>query len=638
MKQILIPIYSVTGYPQKNIPLALGVIEAYIHQYKNGLLNDKFHFLPFLNKPIDEIIIRARDWAPGIWLFSNYLWSIDRNLAISRAIKRIVPRNITIHGGPELPVQKDACREFLLMNEHIDIAVRGEGEVTTAELLEHIADYWDREKPINEALRKIAGISYRLKAKSNQSIIRTSDRPKIPELTNMPSPYLTGVFEKNDEFQEKEHFYAIFETNRGCPFQCAFCNWGSATGEKIRKFSMARIKAEMEYAAKRESAIFSFADSNFGMFERDVEIIDHLVALKQKYYYPKEAVICFTKNKPERVSTICSKLKNSGITFQCILSMQTRDETTLNIIKRQNIQMDHYDKLRTYLKNEKIPVCSEIILGLPGATIKSFKTDLQYFFDNNIEIYVHYAMVLNNTLMADPAYREKYRIKTDSQHFICSTFSYSIQDHNTMALIHKFYKIFINYALLKYMLKYVQMRYNITALDFIHKLVNFLENQNPVKFKLLNSIKRTRRSDIPILIKIISSHIESFFSEISDFIHQQYKQVKNDPAFETVLKVNQAIIPHPEKKYPFRVKLKHNFIGFYLDSMKNNMIPLKKLDDYPGSYFKVYDPYCIAKNLFSKGKTIQYMVFQTFFELESPLKQNQSVPHFIKKMQKSNRK
>ena len=29
---------------------------------------------------------------------------------------------------------------------------------------------------------------------------------------------------------------ATLETNRGCPFACTFCDWGSLTYAKIRKF------------------------------------------------------------------------------------------------------------------------------------------------------------------------------------------------------------------------------------------------------------------------------------------------------------------------------------------------------------------------------------------------------------------
>ena len=45
----------------------------------------------------------------------------------------------------------------------------------------------------------------------------------------IPSPYLTGVFDDIIANNPEYVFNATLETNRGCPFACTFCDWGSLT-------------------------------------------------------------------------------------------------------------------------------------------------------------------------------------------------------------------------------------------------------------------------------------------------------------------------------------------------------------------------------------------------------------------------
>ena len=52
----------------------------------------------------------------------------------------------------------------------------------------------------------------------------------------IPSPMLSGVFDDIIKNNPDYVFNITLETNRGCPFQCTFCDWGSLTYAKIRKF------------------------------------------------------------------------------------------------------------------------------------------------------------------------------------------------------------------------------------------------------------------------------------------------------------------------------------------------------------------------------------------------------------------
>ena len=84
----------------------------------------------------------------------------------------------------------------------------------------------------------------------------------------IPSPYTTGLL---DKFLDGT-FSPAFETARGCPFLCTFCDQG-LDATKITTFSVERIADEIRYVAnklknkKGTKSIFMF-DSNWGILRR----------------------------------------------------------------------------------------------------------------------------------------------------------------------------------------------------------------------------------------------------------------------------------------------------------------------------------------------------------------------------------
>ena len=89
------------------------------------------------------------------------------------------------------------------------------------------------------------------------------------------------------------------ETNRGCPFQCTFCDWGSATAAKVTKFEQERLDAELQWMADRKIQYVFVCDANFGIQKRDVEIAESVAKIKQKTGYPHGFSVQIPKMLPK---------------------------------------------------------------------------------------------------------------------------------------------------------------------------------------------------------------------------------------------------------------------------------------------------------------------------------------------------
>src|SRR5262245_11356975 len=126
------PVYCVyhnDGHPA----LALGMIGSFAQRYNGGVLCEAYEFTPGVLRSMDGARAAVAARGPGILLCSSYIWNYRENLEIARAIAEEHPTSFAIFGGPSVPKYDESCRRFLACHPFIDVTVRGEGEMTTAE-------------------------------------------------------------------------------------------------------------------------------------------------------------------------------------------------------------------------------------------------------------------------------------------------------------------------------------------------------------------------------------------------------------------------------------------------------------------------------------------------------------------------
>jgi len=232
-------------------------------------------------------------------------------------------------------------------------------------------------------------------------------KSKTIDLDDIPSPYLSGVF---DGIQGTQ---AIIETNRGCPFSCAYCFWGKGSN-KVRFHSMDYVTAEAEWIGAHKIPYVFCADGNFGMFKRDIQIAEIYASVKRRYGYPEKFRVCYGKNAADTIFQTVSILEKAGLSKSVTLSPQSKNQETLKLIGRKNISDTFFDEMQERYADAGIPVYSELIIGLPGETYGSFKSGLVETMRLGNQLFVYLCECLPGTRLADAGYMQANGIKVAS--------------------------------------------------------------------------------------------------------------------------------------------------------------------------------------------------------------------------------
>lgn len=373
------PQYSVEYRKEKTywIPYSAGCIWSYVHQFTD--IQQQFELKEIIFKREDPDSVIARMEKPVICGFSCYVWNVKYCLIIAEKIKNRWPDCIIQFGGPQT---SGAMSKY----KFIDSIILGEGE-----------------EQFLETLRLIS---------RNQKPELFYSKQRLQDL-NIPSPYTSGVFDSMIAQHPNVVWNMTFETNRGCPYQCTFCDWGSLTYNKVRKFEVEKVRADLEWAASKNIGYLTCADANFGMYkERDLEIAKIIKEVADRSTIDSVNLI-YAKNSTEIVFEIARLMGefSRGVT----VAVQSMHGPTLKAIKRVNMKSnDLAHMLSLGEQYGGVTTHTDIILGLPLETIESWKQG----FNEILELGQHdgiemvFSILLENSEMNNPDYRHLYGIKS----------------------------------------------------------------------------------------------------------------------------------------------------------------------------------------------------------------------------------
>jgi radical SAM superfamily enzyme YgiQ (UPF0313 family) len=377
------------------LPYAVGAVWSFAKtdpEIHEAFLLKGFHFV----REVPHEIVASLD-APEVAAFSTYVWNWELSLAVAKRIKRAYPECLIIFGGPHVPNQ---AQGFFRKYPAVDVLVHGEGEETFTEIL--------RARARGEPIAGIRGTTVHI---GGGEQVTGEGRERISDFSRVVSPYLSGTFD--DLLALPIVYNAVWETNRGCPYSCTFCDWG-ALASKLRVFPMERLLAEMEFFGEHRLAHIWCGDSNFGIIERDLQIAEHLVRVKSRTGFPKRFETNYAKNSTDRVMQIAELLQTQELNYGITLSVQSMDADTLKIIKRRNMKVDSLSGFAHRYKKKGIEAYTEVILGLPGESYETFADGVDTLLAAGLHhsVWIYRCSVLPNAELNDPIYRRVHEIET----------------------------------------------------------------------------------------------------------------------------------------------------------------------------------------------------------------------------------
>ncbi len=591
-----VQVNDIYGDEQKTtyFPYATGCIQAFCMQNDIIVENYEFKKIIYSRKLIKDVIKELDN--PFMVLFSCSVWNMEYNKALAKAVKKAYLNCYIVFGGHNISPDGSILEKY----PYVDFLTHRFGEEPTEGLLVNLAT--------NKSLSQVANISYR---DIDGNVLTTKYEPQTGE--NYPSPYLTGVFE--DIMKDDIKFSGLFETNRGCPNSCSFCDWSSLKS-KVRLFPMERVISEIDWFAAHKIEYIFCADGNFCLFDRDAEIADYLVECKEKYGYPKIFKALFTKNRFNFVFDVSTKFFRSGLDKAKTISFQSLSDDVLKNVGRKNISTDKYRELIKKYNELNIATFSELILGLPGETYQSFCHGVCDLIESgqHYSINIYPCELLPNAEMGQKAYQEKFGIKStrvpfslihsnrskseddiiEYSEYITSTSSMNSKEWARALLFSSYIQALHNLGLLRAVAIYLRHEFNISYDEFYNTLIKYSETcANSVLNKVYSRINGLCNGIIDGKNGMVDTcdglgemwwsfdeltffefykELQAFYKEVKEFVLSTYSQ---DKIIDDLFEYQYNIIKKIGKTDIF-IESNYNFYSYYCKIYRGDYEKLNK--------------------------------------------------------------
>jgi len=236
----------------------------------------------------------------------------------------------------------------------------------------------------------------------------------------LESPILSGLLPLGG-FQR-------WETQRGCHYRCAFCQWpGGIDG--MHRFARRRIEMESELLAGSATEEIAIQDPIFNSNPSDW--MAPLRALEQHGYRGRLSM----QLRPETFTGVEDFLRLS-LAHRCKLEfgLQTIHREEMAVIQRNN-QLDKCREVLARLRDAGAFVEITLIYGLPNQTLDSFRRSVDFAREHAVSVRAFPLLLLRGTPLHGKQ-QELGLVEDDSEiPQVISAPTFTREDHGRMAQI-----------------------------------------------------------------------------------------------------------------------------------------------------------------------------------------------------------
>lgn len=373
------------------VPLAMASIQAWFEANFTGELEREFKSL-HINEDhfnlVDELDY-IRHFNPDFLALGVYIWNEPQTQTILDFCAKHLPETKIILGGPQITFgNKNLLQEY----PNADYFISGAGEKPFTVLLQNLVD----------------GVKVNSETKSAYSIFEPADlegktmlHPFRCTLEELPSPYLSGAL-----YLETNASFARWETQRGCPYKCNFCQFRQ-NDSKIQKFGMDRIFAELEFFHSKKVKEIAVLDPVFNLdSKRYIPILEKILELKMETWFSFQCrPEILAKPEGEHFLDLCRQYGKVTLEF----GIQTFNESESQLSQRNN----QYEAIEMGLKKVieyNLDFDLHLIFGLENQTLESFIESYEKASQYNPNrLFVFPLNILKGTHLFDRAIETGYK-------------------------------------------------------------------------------------------------------------------------------------------------------------------------------------------------------------------------------------
>jgi|TARA_Y100000294_G_scaffold65464_1_gene61934 hypothetical protein len=539
---------DLNGIDNKSIPIGVGYITAYCKKIHGDSIKIKVFrtFRQFWEDALKQ--------PPDIVGFGSYDWNYNLTLTTIKKLKGLNKDCLIAFGGANAEINMEDNKVFLAKHPNIDYIIYGDGEKPFSNIIENykklgLCKDWRlklKSTPINGCRTLLDG-----------KLIHGQPFDAVMDLMEIPSPYLTGVF---DELLQNPVLTPIIQNIRGCPYKCRFCVSGTQLG-KIRNFSLERVKEEITFLRHNaKNKILRFSDDNFGIIKHDLEVAKYIRECFDAYQYPAALKVYSAKKQNDRTREVGLILKPL-MTY--VVSFQT---TTPDVLKETTrISATHKEATESinFARKNGMSTATELIFGLPGETLESWKevinNTLNYGFDSVGMIPL---WLLKGSDLNTPSSREtnqyvgKFMV---GENAVTEYDDFISVERDEIAVQSKYY----TYEEWKTVLKY-QINLLMATFYGYGKEILYYANSINIKFTRLFDHILNNPKNYPIVNELVESYIKSYEDNMFDteeelysFINDNIEKFKKDKEYLIRLGQKRGLLAYivkyilndPENKY-----------------------------------------------------------------------------------------
>lgn len=197
---------------------------------------------------------------------------------------------------------------------------------------------------------------------SKKRIIEKSIDP-----SDLVSPYLNKILPLNTP---KIHW----ETKRGCPYKCGFCEWGNHLQKNVIDLPKSRLLKEIDLFASSNIKEINVIDGTFNFGDKFIYYLKYILEHTQ-INVTLQVRIELMYQKQEEFLKLCTQY-NHRIFLE--FGIQSIHDKELEIIGRKKTKLNQLSEVMQKLNNRKINYRTSIIYAIPTQTIESFQQTIDY--------------------------------------------------------------------------------------------------------------------------------------------------------------------------------------------------------------------------------------------------------------------